>query len=310
MNKSNLKNNIPKGFIKPTSLPQSEEESAFWQKANLSWWEDNPMRYDWKEKIGAAEFTKQFYKEIDKRFFKNAKEYLKDNKILPFAEFIDFGSLKNQDVLEIGIGNGTHAQLLASYAKSFIGIDITEYAVKSTKERMKLFGLKADIRQIDAEKMPFKDNSFDFIWSWGVIHHSANPQKILEEIYRVLRPEGIATIMVYHRGWWNYYIIGFLRAILNGDFFKGCSLAESMQLNTDGAIARYYSKKEWKNLVGEFLYINNMMIMGPKTDIIPLPAGIMKNLTIKIIPTQLNKFFTRNLRMGSFLVSKLQKKQS
>ena len=307
MNNSNLKNNIPEGFTRPTSLPRSEEESAFWQKANLSWWEDNPMRYDWKEKIGFAEFTEQFYKEIDKRFFCNAEEYLPSRK-KPFDSLIDFEFLPKMDVLEIGVGNGSHAQLLANSANSFTGIDITDYAVKSVKKRFEIFNLPGQIIKMDAEVLEFKDNSFDFVWSWGVIHHSSNTKKILKEIQRVLRPNGEAIIMVYHKGWWDYYTIGLLRAILKGDFFKGRSLMASIQFNTDGALARYYSQKEWKNLAGEFIYINSMMIMGPKTDIIPLPAGRIKNFVMKITPNWLSKSFARNLRMGSFLVSRLQKK--
>ncbi|MBK7629848.1 MAG: class I SAM-dependent methyltransferase [Ignavibacteriales bacterium] len=56
--------------------------------------------------------------------------------------------------------------------------------------------------KMDAEALQFEDNSFDFVWSWGVIHHSSNTRKILEEIQRVLKPGGEAIIMVYHRSIW------------------------------------------------------------------------------------------------------------
>jgi ubiquinone/menaquinone biosynthesis C-methylase UbiE len=67
------------------------------------------------------------------------------------------------------------------------GVDITDYAVKSTRDRLRLMGLKGDIIRIDAEHMGFPDNSFDFVWSWGVIHHSSNTENVLREILRVLR---------------------------------------------------------------------------------------------------------------------------
>ena len=104
---------------------------------------------------------------------------------------------------------------------------------------MKMFGLEATILRMDAEYMKFGDSTFDFIWSWGVIHHSSNTRKILEEMHRVLKPGGRAVIMVYYRGWWNYYICGgLINALVRGGISKSGSLAKSIQADTDGALAR------------------------------------------------------------------------
>ena len=98
--------------------------------------------------------------------------------------------------------------------------------------------------KMDAEALQFEDNSFDFIWSWGVIHHSANTRKILEEIHRVLKPGGESIIMVYHRSIWSYYIAsGFIQGILLGKLFKYGSLKNLVQNLTDGFTARHYSIK-------------------------------------------------------------------
>ncbi len=194
---------IPKGFKESASLPGSEDEARAWQEENRRWWNENPMRYDWDSKIKLREFSKEFYQEIDSRFFSNSEEYFPANK-KPFDFLIDFNSLVQKDVLEIGVGIGSHAQLLAENAKSFLGIDITDYAVNSVKKRFEVFNLPGKIIKMDAETLAFEDNSFDFIWSWGVIHHSSNTEKILKEIKRVLRPGGEAVIMAYHKGWWHY----------------------------------------------------------------------------------------------------------
>src|SRR3989344_3865277 len=160
---------------KPIQLPESNGEAALWQKENYSWWQSNPMRYDWNTVIAHKEFSKEFYGEIDKRFFQNAKEYLNPRSKFPFSEFLgNLNELKKKDVLEIGVGNGSHAQLLASRARSFVGIDLTDYAVKSTSERFRCFNLPGKVLKMDAEKLEFPDSSFDFIWSWGVIHHSSS----------------------------------------------------------------------------------------------------------------------------------------
>ena len=210
------------------------------------------MRYDWRGGIPFEEFSKEFYEEIDRRFFGLVELYAPCRKI-PFDWLIDFDSLRTKDVLEIGVGNGSHAQLLAEHAKSFTGIDLTEYAVRSTSERMRVFGLKGTVAQMDAEQIQFPDNSCDLIWSWGVIHHSANTRKILEEMHRVLRPGGEALVMVYHRTLWEYYVQGALLAILSGQIFKRAALHATIQRRTDGAMARYYKRSEWRPVGFRFI---------------------------------------------------------
>lgn len=295
-----------KSFVSPTEIPKRKEDRTSLQKANYEWWTKNPMRYDWKDKVAPREFSREFFEEIDRRFFSNSEEYLSCKKV-PFDGLIDFSSLKNKDVLEIGVGNGGHAGLLAGRAKTFAGIDLTDYAVKSTTERFKVFGLPGSIIRMDAERLEFPDNNFDFVWSWGVIHHSSNTRKILEEIRRVLRPGGEAVIMVYYRGWWNYYVVEFLRGIVSGTLFRTKSLHRTVQLHTDGAIARYYSVGDWEKTTRDLFELKEIFTLGPKSDVIPLPAGRLKNILRSILPSFLNQFLTRNLRMGCFLVSRLRK---
>ena len=266
------------------------------------------MRYDWKSPIPHEKFSREFFNEIDNRFFLDAREYLDPHFTIPFDEFIHFDSLKDKKVLEIGVGNGSHAQLLARYSKSFTGIDITEYAATSTKTRLKAFGLDGDVKKMDAEKLEFDDDSFDFVWSWGVIHHSSNTANILKEIHRVLRPGGRAVIMVYHRGWWNYYVMGVIGGIISGNLFRTRSLGRSVQLHTDGALARYYSRGDWTKITKPLFVEISVCVRGPKSDVIPLPAGKLKNLIASCLPLSLNRFLTGALDMGTFLVSCLEKK--
>lgn len=297
--------NAPSGFSNPTALPRDSEEHELWQESNRSWWQQHPMRYDWKESVGFSEFTKEFYEEIDRRFFSNVRQFMPWKKV-PFDPLIDFDGLKNKDVLEIGVGNGSHAALLAAHAKSFTGIDLTEYAVRSTLERLRCFGLKGSVLQMDAEQMSFPDACFDFVWSWGVIHHSADTAKTLSEIARVLRPGGRAVTMVYHRNVWNYYLFGGLvNGLLRGRLFKTNSLHRTVQSQTDGAIARYYSVAEWRDLVSEFLRVDAVQIYGSKAELFPLPGGRLKRALTAVIPDRLTRFFTNRCGFGSFLVSSL-----
>jgi SAM-dependent methyltransferase len=297
---------LPQGFSRPTALPASKDEQQGWQKANRDWWESHPMRYDWRGGIPFEEFSKEFYQEIDRRFFSLVELYAPCRKI-PFDWLIDFDSLRTKDVLEIGVGNGSHAQLLAEHARSFTGIDLTEYAVRSTSERLRVFGLAGTVAHMDAEHMQFPDNSFDRVWSWGVIHHSANTRKILEEMHRVLRPGGEAFVMVYHRTLWEYYVQGALLAILSGQIFKRTALHATIQRRTDGAMARYYKRSEWRQLVSDLFLVKDIRIYGKKSELVPLPAGKLKDLILATVPNSFSRFLTNKCRWGSFLVSRLVK---
>ncbi len=296
---------VPESFNASEQLPQSTEEAKDWQAANRDFWENSPMRYDWRNSVPYEEFSRPFYEEIDRRFFETVKKFMPWKKV-PFDNLLDFEAIKNKSVLEIGVGMGSHAQLIASHAGQYTGIDLTHYAVKATSERLKVFGLKGSIMQMDAEKMSFPDASFDTIWSWGVIHHSSNTQGIIREIRRVLKPGGEAIIMVYYRGWWNYYTVGSLfYGIALGGFFRTRSLAKSVQMNTDGAIARYYTKRSWHELVDEHFNVEYTVIKGPKTDVFPLPGGKIKRFVMAMFPDAFTRFLTNRCHMGCFLISKL-----
>lgn len=301
-----FKKEVPQGFTDPTAVPRSHDEALSWQRTNSSWWEQNPMRYDWKGKIPYPEFSKEFFEEIDARFFENAKEYMRGDQN-PFSSLIGLSKLKNKNVLEIGVGNGSHAQLLARHAESFTGIDLTEYAVASTTARMKEFGIKATILKMDAEHMAFPDDSFDMVWSWGVIHHSANTQNIIREIHRVLKPGGEAIIMVYHRGWWNYYVTGVVQGIYSGSLLRLKSLNKSIQCHTDGGLARYYTLADWKKMAHGMFKIEESAIYGPKSDVMLLPGGKIKSAVMRWFPVAINKLCTTTLRMGSFFVVRMKK---
>jgi SAM-dependent methyltransferase len=310
MSVSDLKDAVPHGFDNPIALPRTPEQESQWQEANRSWWESHPMRYDFSRGIRAEEFSREFYLEIDDRFFADVKTFMPWREV-PFDPLIDFASLCDKDVLEIGVGNGSHAQLISSHARSYTGIDLTEYAVRSTSHRLRHFnGDKSNLQvcQMDAEKMEFPANSFDLIWSWGVIHHSANTRRIVEEMHRVLRPGGVSITMVYYRNIWDYYIFaGLFGGIFRGSFLRSWSWHEARQQMIDGAIARYYSIKEWEALVGDLFAVEDITVFGSKSELIPLPNGKAKDLVKALIPNPLARLLTNRCKLGMFLVSTLRK---
>jgi SAM-dependent methyltransferase len=292
------------GFQRPTQLPCDEVQRGEWQSINRGWWESTPMRYDWREAVDAPVGTKAYFDEIDSRFLSSVCKYMPWTN-LPFETLIPFDELRDKDVLEIGTGLGTHAQLMAPRCKSFTGIDLTETASDLTTRRLSLLGLPGRALRMDAEEMQFSSGSFDYVWSWGVIHHSADTRRILAEMRRVLRPGGSATVMVYHRSWWAYYFSALLRGLFRAQLKKYGNLHRVAQAGTDGALARYYTPAEWREVSRGLFDIESINIYGLKAEIVPLPPGRFKALLEKFIPDTFGRFLTNDLRLGSFLVAQM-----
>jgi ubiquinone/menaquinone biosynthesis C-methylase UbiE len=166
-------------------------------------------------------------------------------------EFARFEDARGLDVLEIGVGMGAdHCELARCSPRSLSGVDLTERAVEFTRKRLALYGLTSDLRQADAEKLPFEDRSFDFVYSWGVLHHSPDTKRAIDEVWRVLRPGGRARIMIYNK--WS--IVGLLLWARYG-FAKGrpfVPLREVYAQHLESPGTKAYSVREAEQLFGRF----------------------------------------------------------
>jgi ubiquinone/menaquinone biosynthesis C-methylase UbiE len=112
--------------------------------------------------------------------------------------FARFSSSRGLRILEIGVGMGAdYAQWLKSGAKA-TGVDLSSASIDRARRRCKSEGLISDLKVADAEDLTFPDSTFDVVYSYGVMHHSPNTQKCIEEALRVLKPDGQARIMLYH----------------------------------------------------------------------------------------------------------------
>jgi ubiquinone/menaquinone biosynthesis C-methylase UbiE len=113
-------------------------------------------------------------------------------------------------VLEIGCGSGVDSLEFARYGAQVTSVDITANAVQLTKELSIESGYPLYVRKINEDcKLPFKDSSFDCVYSYGVLHHIPNVDIIMGEIIRVLKPGGKLMTMLYNRDslLFAYYIL-------------------------------------------------------------------------------------------------------
>lgn len=123
-------------------------------------------------------------------------------------------AIKGKKILEIGCGLGTDGTQFARKNGRYFAVDLAVRHIELSKKRFELFGLDGNFQIADAENLPFLDNTFDIVYSHGVLHHTPDTQKAMDEIYRILTPGGKAIVMLYHKNSYNYYFnIMFLRRI-------------------------------------------------------------------------------------------------
>ena len=151
-----------------------------------------------------------------------------------------------------------------------------------------LNGLTAEVRVMDAERMDFPDASFDFVWSWGVIHHSANTERAVREVYRVLRSPGEFRCMVYHRHSLDA-VQKLLRGALSGKVCTGMSVPEILDAYTDGWIARHYTRSELSALMESAGFDRvATRLLGQRAELVPLPGrgrlGPLKSYLVARLP--------------------------
>ena len=100
-------------------------------------------------------------------------------------KFANFRQFRDRDVLEIGVGFGCdHSEIANQKPRSLTGIDLTERSVNNSKLRFKTLGLKSLLKIDNAENLSFKNETFDCVYSWGVLHHSPDTKKCFDEVYR------------------------------------------------------------------------------------------------------------------------------
>lgn len=164
-------------------------------------------------------------------------------RLEPYIDkFADFDAWRNRDVLEIGLGIGADHVRFAVGGAHLSGIDLTDRAVELTRTRLDILALSSDLRQGDAESLPYDDDSFDLVYSWGVIHHIPDTARAAREILRVLRPGGEFRVMVYHT-WSLVGLMLWLRyALLRGRPFTALSTIYARHLESPGTKA--YTKRE------------------------------------------------------------------
>jgi len=222
----------------------------------------------------------------------------------PIEKFAAFHLYKKRDVLEIGVGLGADHQQFAEAGANLQGIDLTERAIAHTCDRLKIFDLKSTLNVGDAEALAYPDKSFDLVYSWGVLHHSPNTPKAVEEVYRVLKEGGEAKVMIYHK----YSLVGYMLwiryALLTGNLWTSMSAIYSKHLESPGTKA--YSRKEARELFSQFKSVEIETNLGHgdllTSDVGQRHRGIALTIACLIWPRWFFKLFFKS--HGLFMLIK------
>lgn len=141
--------------------------------------------------------TPAFYEEIE------VHRYREEFHIPLVAEFNEHSG---ERMLEIGCGLGTDGRQFVQGGANYVGGELSFHSLVLARHGFELFGLPGAFVCADAENLPFSGDSFDMVYCHGVLHHTPDTERGIQEIYRVLRPGGKAIIMLYARESFTYTV--------------------------------------------------------------------------------------------------------
>ena len=187
--------------------------------------------------------TREYFDQVE------ARKYFVEYHIPAFAEFERWFGKK---VLEIGCGIGTDTINFARAGAQVTTVDLSEKSMELARQRAAVFGLEDRIRFCpgNAEQLGsfVPVESYDLIYSFGVIHHTPHPRKVLEQLKAYTRPGTTMKIMVYHRR--SYKVAWILLAEGRGQFWKLPDLvAKNSEAQTGCPVTYTYSRSEGRKLL-------------------------------------------------------------
>ena len=157
------------------------------------------VREYWNQHIHDLEITthpvgsRGFFDDLDQYHFEKLHHLLR---------LVNFDGYRGRRVLEVGCGAGVDLARFARGGASVVGVDLSSSAIDLARANFEQQSLTGDFRVADGEALPFEDNSFDSVFAHGVVQYTADPQRLVDECRRVLKPGGEAVFQVYNRISW------------------------------------------------------------------------------------------------------------
>ena len=153
----------------------------------------------WNERIHDLEMTSHPVGTAE--FFADLDAYRFD-KLRYLPEVVDFAGHRGKSVLEVGCGLGLDLVRFAEGGAKVTGVDLSRTAIDLARRHFELKELEGELAVMDGTALTFPDASFDVVYVHGVLPYAAEPEALVSECRRVLKPGGEAIFMSYNRISW------------------------------------------------------------------------------------------------------------
>lgn len=169
-------------------------------------------------------------------FFQELDDYRYD-KLRYLPHLVDFAAYRDKTLLEVGCGAGIDLVHFARAGAFVSGVDLSHTAIELARQNFAQRGLRANLCVMNGEALEFGNGMFDVVYAHGVLQYTADAQKMVNELHRVLKPGGEAILMVYNKYSWLNLIARLTKVPLEHE---------------DAPVLRKYSIKEFKQLIEPF----------------------------------------------------------
>jgi ubiquinone/menaquinone biosynthesis C-methylase UbiE len=219
-------------------------------------------------------------------------------------EFAGFAQSSGQRVLEVGVGMGAdYLEWLKAGAQA-TGVDLSSASLEWAKRRSELAGYTPDLQVSDAERLPFPDNTFDIVYSYGVMHHSPDTPQCIGEARRVLKPGGALRIMIYH----HPSLTGLMLWLRYG-WLRGKSLRETVRDRLESPGTKSYTEDEARAMLQGFEQIEMRQVFSPGDLLLNEPSARFQGWAYRMVWHLYPRFLVRRLgkKWGLFLLISARK---
>ena len=188
--------------------------------------------------------TREYFDEVEVR------KYFVEPHIPGFAQFERW---KGKKVLEIGCGIGTDSINFVRAGAALTVVELSEKSLEICRKRFEVYGLKARFYCGNAEELStfLPVEPYDVIYSFGVIHHTPNPERVLSEIKRYCKPETEIRVMLYSR--WSWKVFWIILKYGQGAFWRANKVVRTYsEAQTGCPVTYYYSFRDIRRLMKDY----------------------------------------------------------
>jgi len=232
----------------PSTVSYKVQTADVYKNQIQDQWNGNPCGAQYAQNSEAE--TLSWFREIETHRYEEYAPWM--------PEVMEFSQHAGERVLEVGGGLGTDLVQFSKNGSQVTDVDLSKRHLELAKKNFALRGLPGTFIHGDAEDLPFESNSFDLVYSHGVLHHTPNATTLISEIGRVLTPGGRVIVMVYAENSWHYWVQTVLRRGVIGGLLRCHSVGEIMSRHVEFTetgsrpLVKVYSRTRLRQMFARF----------------------------------------------------------